>query len=184
MHILTFGDSLTAGYGLSAKDSFAAKLEKRLLDRGYQVRVTNAGISGDTSGGGRSRLAWSLQDKPDLVILELGANDGLRGLDPAKMQENLDAIIADCQRIGARIILAGMRAPVNWGPAYRHNFEAVFPTLADRHKLPLYPFFLEGVITDTSLVQEDGLHPTAPGVEKIVTNIMPLVEKELSAIGN
>ena len=184
MHILAFGDSLTAGYGLSAKDSFAAKLEKRLLDRGYQVRVTNAGISGDTSGGGRSRLAWSLQDRPELVILELGANDGLRGLDPAKMQENLEAIIADCQRIGARIILAGMRAPVNWGPAYRQNFEAVYPALADRHKLPLYPFFLEGVITDTSLVQEDGLHPTALGVEKIVNNIMPLVEKELSAIGN
>lgn len=182
MHILAFGDSLTAGYGLSADKSFAAQLEQRLLDQGRDVRVTNAGVSGDTSGGGLARLAWSLEDKPHLVILELGANDGLRGLDPGRMRDNLDAMIRQCLEAGARVILAGMRAPVNWGLAYRRQFDDVFPELADEHGLQLYPFFLEGVIRDPSLLLDDGLHPNADGVARIVDGILPLVLEELDEL--
>lgn len=182
MHILAFGDSLTAGYGLSPSQSFAAQLEQRLLEQGRAVRVTNAGVSGDTTSGGLARLAWSLQDKPDLVILELGANDGLRGLDPERMRANLEAMIEEIGKTGARIILAGMRAPVNWGLAYRKQFDDVFPELADKHDLPLYPFFLEGVVRDPSLVLDDGLHPNAAGVSRIVDGILPLILEELDTL--
>jgi len=133
VHILAFGDSLTAGYNLPADQSFAAQLEQGLRNQGRSVRVTNAGVSGDTSGGGLARLEWSLQDRPDLVILELGANDGLRGLSPETMRANLEAIITRLREAGARVILAGMRAPVNWGLAYKADFERVFPDLADQH---------------------------------------------------
>lgn len=182
IHILAFGDSLTAGYNLPPSKSFAAQLEERVLSQGRKVRVTNAGLSGDTTSGGRTRLAWSLQDKPDLIILELGANDGLRGLDPASMRENLEAMIQECLNTGARVILAGMRAPVNWGEAYRKEFEKVFPELAQKHGLPLYPFFLEGVITNPALLLEDGLHPNANGVERIVDGILPLVLDEVDGL--
>lgn len=184
MHILAFGDSLTAGYNLPPSKSFAAQLEQRLLEQGHQVRVTNAGLSGDTTSGGRARLGWSLEDKPDLVILELGANDGLRGLDPAVMRENLEAMIMQSRQAGARIILAGMKAPVNWGVAYRQEFERVFPELAEKHELPLYPFFLEGVIGNQALLLDDGLHPNAEGVRRIVDGIAPLVLQQLSDLGN
>lgn len=140
-HILAFGDSLTAGYNLPSDKSFAAQLEQRLLEQGRAVRVTNAGLSGDTTSGGRARLAWSLEDKPELVILELGANDGLRGLEVGRMRENLEAMITQIRESGARIILAGMKAPVNWGATYRQEFETVFPELAEKHGLALYPFF-------------------------------------------
>lgn len=146
------------------------------------MRITNAGLSGDTSSGGRDRLAWSLEDKPDLVILELGANDGLRGLDPGRMRENLDAMIREIRESGARVILAGMKAPVNWGAAYRMQFENVFPELAEKHGLALYPFFLDGVITDPALLLEDGLHPNADGVARIVDGILPVVLKELDSL--
>ena len=182
MHILAFGDSLTAGYGLPADQSFAAQLERRLRDMGRDVRVTNAGVSGDTTAGGLARLAWSLEDKPHLVVLELGANDGLRGLDPVRMRDNLDAMIRQCLEAGARVILAGMRAPVNWGLEYRNKFDDVFPELADEHDLALYPFFLEGVVRDPSLVLDDGLHPNAAGVARIVEGILPLVLEELDAL--
>ena len=182
IHILAFGDSLTAGYNLPPSKSFAAQLEQRVLSQGRKVRVTNAGLSGDTTSGGRTRLAWSLQDKPDLIILELGANDGLRGLDPASMRENLEAMIQECLETGARVILAGMRAPVNWGEAYRKEFEKVFPELAQKYGLPLYPFFLEGVITNPALLLEDGLHPNAGGVERIVDGILPLVLDEVDGL--
>lgn len=182
IHILAFGDSLTAGYNLPPSKSFAAQLEQRVRSQGRKVRVTNAGLSGDTSSGGRTRLAWSLQDKPDLIILELGANDGLRGLDPNSMRENLEAMIQECLETGARVILAGMRAPVNWGAAYRNEFETVFPELAEKYGLPLYPFFLEGVITNPTLLLEDGLHPNANGVERIVDGILPLVLDEVDAL--
>ncbi|WP_459825202.1 arylesterase [Desulfomicrobium salsuginis] len=182
MHILAFGDSLTAGYGLPADQSFAAQLERRLRDMGRDVRVTNAGVSGDTTAGGLARLAWSLEDKPHLVVLELGANDGLRGLDPVRMRDNLDAMIRQCLEAGARVILAGMRAPVNWGLEYRKQFDDVFPELADEHDLALYPFFLEGVVRDPSLVLDDGLHPNAAGVARIVDGILPLVTQELDAL--
>ncbi len=182
IHILAFGDSLTAGYNLPPSKSFAAQLEQRLLEQGARVRITNAGLSGDTSSGGRDRLAWSLEDKPDLVILELGANDGLRGLDPGRMRENLDAMIREIRESGARVILAGMKAPVNWGAAYRMQFENVFPELAEKHGLALYPFFLDGVITDPALLLEDGLHPNADGVARIVDGILPVVLKELDSL--
>ena len=182
VHILAFGDSLTAGYNLPASQSFAAQLEKRLIDEGRLVRVTNAGLSGDTTSGGLARLAWSLQDKPDLVVLELGANDGLRGLDPANMQANLDTMIEQCRQAGARVILAGMRAPVNWGEAYRRQFQKVFSELAEKHDLTLYPFFLEGVIGNQNLVLDDGLHPNALGVARIVDGILPLVLEELDTL--
>ena len=179
MQILAFGDSLTAGYGLPQSESFAAQLEERLRSEGRTVRVTNAGVSGDTTGGGLARLAWSLEEKPNLVILELGANDGLRGLDPERMRANLAAMIEQCQQAGARVLLAGMRAPVNWGEAYRTKFNAVFPELATQYGLTLYPFFLDGVITDRGLVLDDGLHPNADGVARIVEGILPFVLKEL-----
>jgi acyl-CoA thioesterase-1 len=179
MHILAFGDSLTAGYGLPSDKSFAAQLEQRLREEGRDVRVTNAGVSGDTTGGGLARLDWSLEDTPDLVIIELGANDGLRGLSPERMRDNLDAMIVRSLETGARVILAGMRAPVNWGLAYRRQFDDVFPELADRHDIALYPFFLEGVVLEPSLLLDDGLHPNARGVARIVEGILPLVLEEL-----
>lgn len=181
-HILAFGDSLTAGYGLAPSESFAARLEARLLEHGHTVRVTNAGVSGDTTSGGLDRLPWSLEDKPDLVILELGANDGLRGMDVDRMRSNLEAMIRLCQEAGAVVILAGMRAPVNWGTAYKQNFEAVYPELAQAFDLPLYPFFLDGVLGAKSLMLTDGLHPNAQGVERIVEKILPLVRKQLKAL--
>ncbi len=182
VHILAFGDSLTAGYGLAPSDSFAARLEQRLREKGRAVRVTNAGVSGDTTGGGLARLPWSLEDKPDLVILELGANDGLRGLDPERMRANLEAMIELCRKADTRVILAGMRAPVNWGLPYKKHFDAVFPDLASKYDLPLYPFFLEGVVADNALVLDDGLHPNARGVERIVDGIVPLIEAELDSL--
>lgn len=182
VHILAFGDSLTAGYGLPASQSFAAQLEERLRGLGRAVRVTNAGVSGDTSAGGLARLEWSLQDRPDLVILELGANDGLRGLSPESMRRNLEAIIVRLREAGARVILAGMRAPVNWGEEYRQQFTRAFPELAARHDLPLYPFFLEGVIQDPGLTLDDGLHPNTRGVARIVEGILPLVLEELDRL--
>jgi acyl-CoA thioesterase-1 len=181
-HILAFGDSLTAGYNLPSDKSFAAQLEQRLLEQGRAVRVTNAGLSGDTTSGGRARLAWSLEDKPELVILELGANDGLRGLEVGRMRENLEAMITQIRESGARIILAGMKAPVNWGATYRQEFETVFPELAEKHGLALYPFFLDGVIGDPALLLDDGLHPNASGVTRIVDGILPLVMEELDIL--
>lgn len=182
IHILAFGDSLTAGYGLPASDSFAAQLEKHLLDRGRAVRVTNAGVSGDTTSGGRARLAWSLADTPRLVILELGANDGLRGVSPERTRANLEAMIQECRQAGAVVILAGMKAPVNWGEEYKTQFESAFADLAREYALPFYPFFLEGVMGNPDLVMEDGLHPTARGVARIVDGILPLVENELDKL--
>jgi acyl-CoA thioesterase I len=184
MHILAFGDSLTAGYNLPPSSSFAAQLEQRLREQGREIRVTNAGLSGDTTSGGRARLGWSLQDRPELVILELGANDGLRGMDPAIMRENLEAMIQECRQAGATVILAGMRAPVNWGVAYQREFERVFPELAEKYGLPLYPFFLEGVIGNQALLLDDGLHPNADGVRRIVDGILPLVQQQLEELNS
>lgn len=181
-HVLAFGDSLTAGYGLAPSESFAARLEARLLEQGYQVRVTNAGVSGDTTSGGLDRLPWSLEDRPQLVILELGANDGLRGMDVGRMRENLESMIRLCQEAGAAVLLTGMRAPVNWGDVYKKNFEAVYPELAQTFDLSLYPFFLDGVLGKRALMLTDGLHPNAQGVERIVDGILPFVLHELNAL--
>ena len=180
--ILALGDSLTAGYGLALPDSFPVRLEKALRDGGLDVRVKNGGVSGDTTAGGRARFAWALAVKPRAVIVELGANDGLRGLDPKETEANLDAIIAEARRQGLPVLLAGMLAPPNLGPEYGAEFNAVFPRLAEKHGTLFYPFFLEGVAAKPELNQTDGIHPNARGVAEIVHRILPMAKKLVAAV--
>lgn len=175
LNILVFGDSLTAGLGLSTSEAFPARLEARLEAEGIAAHVVNAGSSGDTTADGLARLDWALADKPDLVILELGANDALRGLDPALVRANLTAMIGQVQAAGAKLLLAGMRAPANWGEAYRKSFDRIYPELARAHNVALYPFFLDGVAMDPQLNQPDGLHPNKRGVAVLVERIAPYV---------
>jgi acyl-CoA thioesterase-1 len=174
--IVALGDSLTAGLGLSANAAFPARLERALAQKGIAAEVVNAGVSGDTSADGLSRLDWSVPDDADAVILELGANDALRGIDPAQTRANLDAIL---KRLTARklpVLLAGMRAPPNLGAEYTKAFDAIYPDLAAAYGTLLYPFFLDGVAAERGLNQGDGLHPTAAGVDVIVGRMLPLVE--------
>lgn len=173
--ILAFGDSLTSGFGLPPQDSFPEQLERALRARGIVARVENAGASGDTTAGGLARLDWSLADKPDLVILELGANDMLRGIAPSEVRSNLDKMIARIKASGARLLLVGMRAMPNWGKKYQNEFDSLYPELARAHGVALYPFFLEGVAMRPELNQPDGLHPNARGVAQIVERIAPRV---------
>lgn len=179
--IVAFGDSLSAGYGLDAVDSFPARLEAALRAGGVDVQVINSGVSGDTTAGGRARLDWSLPGRVDLVILELGANDGLRGIDPAETEANLDAILATLGTRGIPVLFTGMRAPPNLGREYGVAFDAVFPRLAARHDVVFYPFFLDGVAAERALNQADGIHPNAAGVERIVTRLLPYVLRALPA---
>jgi acyl-CoA thioesterase-1 len=181
VRVAVLGDSLTAGYGLREEDAFPARLERALRDEGLAVTVENAGVSGDTSAGGRARLGWLLASQPDAVIVELGGNDALRGLDPGRLEENLGAILAELAARGVPALLAGMRAPPNLGPAYVRAFDAVFPRLAKRHGALFYPFFLEGVAGAPGLAQPDGIHPNARGVDEIVARILPRV-RELVAL--
>jgi acyl-CoA thioesterase-1 len=177
MKLLALGDSLTAGYGLPSDQSFTAQLQAGLTAQGLAVTVVNGGVSGDTSAGGLARLDWLLADRPDYVIVELGANDGLRGLDPQVTYDNLDALLT---RLGQRkipVLLAGMVAPPNLGREYGTQFNAVFPRLAEKHKVLFYPFFLDGVADDSALNQGDFMHPNAKGVAVIVTRMMPIVKK-------
>ena len=173
--ILAFGDSLTAGLGLPADEAFPARLEARLRAEGIAARVVNAGGSGDTTTDGLARLDWSLADKPDLVILEFGANDMLRGIDPATVRANLDAMIAKIQASGATILLLGMQAQANWGADYKQRFDRIYPELAQAHGVALYPFFLDGVALDPKLNQPDGRHPNERGVGVLVDHIAPRV---------
>ena len=173
--VLALGDSLTAGYGLEQDESFPAQLEKALLAAGYAVKVVNAGVSGDTSAGGLARIQWALADRPQIVVVELGANDALRGLDPAQTHANLDQIITRLNQAGCRVILAGMQSPRNLGPDYNNTFDQIYPNLAKRYDLLFYPFFLEGVATDPDLNQVDGIHPNSSGVRLIVKGLQPLV---------
>jgi acyl-CoA thioesterase I len=175
--ILAFGDSLTSGFRLPSGEGFPAKLEGRLRGEALDVRVVNAGVAGDTTAGGLARLDWALAEKPDLVILELGANDALRGIDPDTVHTNLDKIIAKVQASGARLLLAGMRAPPNWGEEYQDKFDRIYPELARAHDVTLYPFFLDGVATKPELNQADGLHPNERGVAAIVDRIAPVVAR-------
>ena len=177
--ILMIGDSLTAGLGLDRNQTIPVRLQEALGARGIDVKVINAGVSGDTSAGGRARLAWSLADKPDLVIVEFGANDGLRGLDPRATRENLDAILMDIRRSGARVILAGMKAPPNLGLEYGEDFNPIYPALAKKHGIALFPFFLDGVAAVPELNQDDAIHPNEKGVAVIVQNLLPFVLKML-----
>ena len=153
----------------------AAQLEKRLRDDGVVAHVVNAGASGDTTAGGLARLDWSLADKPDLVVLELGANDMLRGIEPAEVRANLDKMIEKIKASGAKLLLAGMQASPNWGETYQKQFDRIYPELAQAHGVALYPFFLEGVAMDPEFSQPDGLHPNARGVAVIVERIAPRV---------
>jgi len=178
--ILALGDSLTAGYGLAKAESFPVQLEEALRAQGQEVRVINGGVSGDTSAGGLARMDWLMVENPDLVIVELGANDALRAIDPAQTMANLDRIVAKSKAEGARVLLAGMLAPPNLGRDYADQFNAIYPALAERHGVPLYPFFLDGVAAEPQLNQSDGMHPTADGISVIVQRIAPYVAQALN----
>ena len=173
--IAVLGDSLTSAYGLDVADGFPAKLEQALRAKGYDCAVLDAGVSGDTSAGGLTRLDWMLADQPSHVIVELGGNDGLRALPPEQMADNLDQIITRLKDEGIAVLLTGMLAPPNLGREYGTAFAAVFPQLAKKHDVPLYPFFLEGVAGDALLNQGDGIHPTKEGIAIIVERILPTV---------
>ncbi len=177
INIVAFGDSLTAGYGLAANDAFPAQLQRALAAKGLAVNVINAGVSGDTAAGGLSRLDWSIPDGTDAVILELGANDALRGFDPAVTRKALDAMLRRLKERKIPVLLCGMLAPRNLGGEYGRAFDAIYPDLAAQTGAILYPFFLAGVAADPKLNQSDGLHPTAAGVAVIVERILPHVEQ-------
>jgi acyl-CoA thioesterase-1 len=180
--MVVLGDSLSAGLGLSASAAFPQRLQKSLKDNGIAVDMINAGVSGDTSSGGRDRLDWSVPQGTDAVIVELGANDALRGTDPAVTRAALSDIVSRLKARGIAVLLCGMVAPPNYGSDYSARFNAIYPDLAKSFGVPLYPFFLEGVAANATLNQADGLHPTAEGVEVIVKNILPSVEAFLGAV--
>lgn len=180
--LLAFGDSLYAGYGLGQGESLPARLEARLRDAGVNATVINAGVSGDTTAAGRQRLAFTLDGlrrAPDLVILGLGGNDALRQISPAETRANMIAMMDELNRRKIRVLLTGMRAPPNLGPDYAKAFEPIWPDLAKQYGAGLYPFILDGVITDPALMQRDGVHPTAAGVERMASAIVPLATNAL-----
>ena len=183
-YVLALGDSLTAGYQLNPEEAFPAQLQAYLQNDGLSVQVINAGVSGNTSGEGLARLGWALGDipggVPDLAIIELGANDAMRGVSPDKVRQNLSAIIEQLQALGSKVLLAGMLAPPNMGPAYAAEFDPIYAELSAKYSVPRYPFFLDGVATVTDLVLPDGKHPTGEGVAVIVTRIAPLVKTLLA----
>lgn len=175
VQIVGFGDSLMAGYQLAPGDGFTDQLEKALQEAGRQVEVANAGVSGDTSTGGLARLDWSVPDGTDLVILELGANDALRGIPPEITEQNIEKMITSLKARNIRVLLAGMLAPPNMGPDYEARFNPIFPKLAERHGVMLYPFFLDGVAAERELLLADGMHPNSSGIATMVAGILPLV---------
>jgi acyl-CoA thioesterase-1 len=180
--VWAFGDSLTAGYGLPPAQGFTAQLQRALRDAGVAAEVRNGGVSGDTAAQGRARLLWGLRGlkaRPDLVLVELGANDMLRGLPPEQTEANLDRILTELRRRRIPVLLAGMRAAPNMGAQYRQRFERMYPRLARKHGVPLYPFFLDGVAGQRQLIQADGLHPNARGVTAVVRRILPSVRRAL-----
>lgn len=180
--IVVLGDSLSAGYGLPVDAAFPAKLTQALKGKGIAVEVTNAGVSGDTASGGFGRLDWSVPEGTDAVILELGANDALRGIDPEVTKAALEGILTKLRDRHIFVLLAGMQAPRNMGPDFVRRFDAIYPALTSTHRLVFYPFFLDGVATDPKLNQGDGLHPNAAGVDEIVARIMPRVEQLIAAV--
>jgi acyl-CoA thioesterase-1 len=177
VRVVAFGDSLTAGLGLPADAAFPAKLERALRDKGFGAEIINAGVSGDTASRGLVRLDWSVPDGTDAVIVELGANDMLMGVDPSVTRKALAEILRRLSERQIPVLLAGMRAAPNLGADYGRAFEAIYPDLAAQNNVPLYPFFLEGVAAEATLNQTDGLHPTAAGVDVIVARILPMVEE-------
>lgn len=175
-HIVAFGDSLTAGLGLDPGEAFPARLEAALKARGHDIVIANAGVSGDTSTGGAERLDWTLASDVDAVIVELGANDALRGIDPQQTEKSLDLILTELGKRKLPVLLAGMMAPRNLGPDYGKSFDAIFPRLARKHGVLFYPFFLDGVAAEPGLNQPDGIHPNSKGVDMIVSRILPITE--------
>ncbi len=180
--VLVIGDSLSAGYGLGPSEAFPARLEAALRSKGHDVQIINAGVSGDTAGAGLARLDWALDDSVDAVIVELGANDALRGLPAAQAQQALDRILVKLGERKLPVLLAGMQAPRNLGTEYAASFDPIYARLAGKHGVLLYPFFLEGVAVDPALNQADGLHPNGKGVDVIVARILPHVEKLLGKV--
>jgi len=182
IRILAFGDSLTAGYNLPPGQSFADQLEAALKAKGYDATVIQGGVSGDTSSGGKARLDWVLGGaKADHVIVELGANDALRGIAPEQTEANIDAILTNLDGRQVKVLLAGMLAPPNLGPDYGKRFNGLYPTLAKKHRAPLYPFFLDGVAAHPDLQLSDGMHPTVQGVGVMVKNMLPAITAWLGA---
>lgn len=182
LRIAMLGDSLTAGFGLPPQEALPVKLEKALKAAGRDVTIANHGVSGDTTAGGLARLDWMLADKPKLVLVALGANDALRGTDPAETERNLDAIITKLKAEGVAVMLFGMLGPRNFGPEYTKAFDALYPRLAEKHKITLYPFLLEGVAMDRDLNQADGIHPNVKGVDVLVKRITPELIKAIDAL--
>jgi len=180
--LVVLGDSLSAGFGLPAADAFPTKLQKALKDKGINVEMTNAGVSGDTASGGRDRLDWSVPEGTQAVIVELGANDALRGLDAAVTRKALSDILTRLKARNIAVMLCGMLAPPNYGRDYAERFNAIYPDLAKSFGVPLYPFFLDGVAADAKLNQADGIHPTAQGIDIIVKNITPTIEAFLGPL--
>lgn len=179
--LLLLGDSLTAGYGLPQAQAFPTRLQAALERAGFTGEIVNAGVSGDTSAGGLSRLDWAIADRPPThAIVALGANDGLRGLPPETMEANLDGIVTKLKARGVKVLIAGMMAPPNLGRDYAERFNAVFARLAAKHGVPLYPFFLDGVAANPALNQGDGIHPNGAGVDVIVERMLPHVQRLLA----
>jgi acyl-CoA thioesterase-1 len=179
--IVGFGDSLMAGYGLGPGDGFTEKLQAALKAKGIDAEVANAGVSGDTTSGGLSRLDWSVPDGTQLVILELGANDMLRGTAPDITEKNLDAMLAKLKARKIPVLLIGMRAAPNLGAQYQAAFDEIYPKLAEKYGVPLYPFFLDGIAADPQYLQDDHMHPNARGVDRIVERFLPVLEKVIPA---
>jgi len=179
--IIAFGNSLTSGLGVAPHEAYPAQLQKRLDRAGYIVRVMNAGVSGETTAGGLRRVDWVLKSRPSLVILELGGNDGLRGLALSHMRANLEAIIRRLQDEGVVVVLAGMKIPPNYGVEYTRGFETIYQDLAKQYNLPFMPFFLEGVALQDGLMQADGIHPTAGGYTVIADRLLPILEPLLKS---
>ena len=182
LKLVGFGDSLMAGYQLPAADAFPVKLEAALRAKGHEVEIANAGVSGDTTSGGLARLDWSIPDGTQGVILELGANDALRGIAPEETEKNLDAMLTRLKERGIAVLLAGMLAPPNMGADYAGRFDGIYRRLSEKHGVPLYPFFLDGVVTKANLQIEDGMHPNPAGVDVMVQSILPTVETFLTSI--
>ncbi|MCJ8056369.1 arylesterase [Shinella curvata] len=180
--LVGFGDSLMAGYQLPASDAFPVKLEAALKARGYDVEIANAGVSGDTSSGGLARLDWSVPDGTKGVILELGANDALRGIAPEETEKNIDAMLTRLKARGIAVLLAGMLAPPNMGADYEKRFNGIYQRMAEKHGVALYPFFLDGVAAQADLQIDDGMHPNPAGVDVMVARILPTAEAFLKSV--
>ena len=179
-NVVALGDSITAGYGLAPSEALPVQLEKVLRGQGVAVRIENAGVSGDTTAGGRARLDWAFASKPDFAIVALGANDMLRGIDPAETRANLDAILSSLRQRGVKVLLVGMLAAPNLGATYGAAFNAIYPDLAKKHDVPLYPFLLDGVAMQQTLNQGDGIHPNARGAALIADKLAPYVRRLLT----